>query len=623
MIRTRASRVAAVVVVVCVALMPGCGGGGPGAGNNIVLPVYAPVIPLTAQEVNIIIQRAAQAVDSPNMTVAVVDRVGRLLGLWTRNPATSTDDLNIAVSVARTGAFMSSSQGPITSTTLEYISTYHFPPLFGAPTRNPIPFNNFTLDTSLASQRQTLDVQGTPQGPLWQIFSSNRGAPFAGQDLDDVGQQTTPPTLFVPGNEIPIPNRIDANGNALPGFPGAGLTYLAGGIPAAKIGNVAAAGINPANCFPAGTDICARIAGAVGVYITDPVSGEPQPATAEFAAIEGLRGLGGFGVSANDITAQGGNPLTDLNLLFPFSIVPPQGRIFLVSQLLPFVRTVNRPAGVNPGPPFAGNGVQLLAGQPGGNQAFGWIIGPTADPDNPNGLTQQDVTDLVNNGIATANRTRAAIRLPAGSATKMIFAVTNQFGRILGAFRMEDAPIFSYDVSITKARCITYLSSYPGGTPSMDPADAALLNQAGIPTGVPGSPGEFGVALTTRTLAFLTQPFFPPGIDGSTIRPGPLFPLAQLTADPTQFNRMANAPPSPGLQSGIIFFPGSAPLYKNGVLVGGYGVSGDGVEEDDFVTNGGYVGFEPDQARRVDQFFFQGVRLPYFKFPNQPGGTGN
>lgn len=620
MVRVSASRGAMCVLVVCLSFLSGCGGGSE-AGDNIVLPLYAPIVPLTGQEVDILIQRAAESVDSPNMTIAVVDRVGRLIGLWTRNPATNEDDINIAVSIARTGAFMSSSQGPITSTTLEYISTFHFPPVFGPPTRNPIPQNAFTLDPSLAAQRETVDVLGTPQGPLWQIFSSNRGAPYAGQDLVDAGQQTAPPTDFVPGNEIPIPGRVDVNGNPVVGQPGAGLTYLAGGIPIAKLGDVAAGGIDPATCFPNGPNICARIVGGIGIYITDPVTGEPRPEIAEFAAIQGLTGAGAFALSAADIQAGGGDPLTDLNLIFPFNIVPAEGAIFLVSQLLPFVRTVARPAGVNPGPPFAGNGVQIVAGLPGGNQAFNWIIGPRGDPDNPNGLSAADVQQIVNQGIATANATRAAIRLPFGSATKMIFAVTNQRGLILGAFRMEDAPIFSYDVSLTKARCVTYLSSYPGGNPPMDPADAALLNAAGIPTGMAGTNGEFGVAITTRTLAFLTQPFYPPGIDGSAIRPGPLFPFASQNAAPFQFNRMANAPFAPGLQSGIIFFPGSTPLYKNGQLVGGFGVSGDGVEEDDFVTNGGFAGFEPDPSIRVDQFFFQGIRLPFFKFPNQPAGN--
>jgi uncharacterized protein GlcG (DUF336 family) len=71
-------------------------------------------------------------------------------------------------------------------------------------------------------------------------------------------------------------------------------------------------------------------------------------------------------------------------------------------------------------------------------------------------------------------------------------------------------------------------------------------------------------------------------------------------------------------KSGIVFFPGSAGLYKNGVLVGGLGVSGDGVDQDDFVTSAGTKGFEPPTNSRADQIFINGVRLPYFKFPRNP-----
>ena len=76
--------------------------------------------------------------------------------------------------------------------------------------------------------------------------------------------------------------------------------------------------------------------------------------------------------------------------------------------------------------------------------------------------------------------------------------------------------------------------------------------------------------------------------------------------------------------SGIIFFPGSIGLYRAGVLVGGVGVSGDGVEQDDFVTaasvtqspsNPGYV---PPLAIRADRIIIGGVRLPFFKFPRNP-----
>src|SRR5204863_6247417 len=72
--------------------------------------------------------------------------------------------------------------------------------------------------------------------------------------------------------------------------------------------------------------------------------------------------------------------------------------------------------------------------------------------------------------------------------------------------------------------------------------------------------------------------------------------------------------------SGVVFFPGSSAVYVNGKIVGGWGVSGDGVDEDDVVTAGGSTGFEPPTNRRVDQFYFRGVRLPYQKFDRNPLG---
>ena len=77
--------------------------------------------------------------------------------------------------------------------------------------------------------------------------------------------------------------------------------------------------------------------------------------------------------------------------------------------------------------------------------------------------------------------------------------------------------------------------------------------------------------------------------------------------------------------NGITIFPGGVPLYKNGQLVGGCGVSGDGVDQDDIISFAGGVGFEPPAEIRCDQFFFNDVRLPYVKFPRQPeidGGGG-
>ena len=74
----------------------------------------------------------------------------------------------------------------------------------------------------------------------------------------------------------------------------------------------------------------------------------------------------------------------------------------------------------------------------------------------------------------------------------------------------------------------------------------------------------------------------------------------------------------PSLPNGIQIFPGSEPLYKNGVLVGGIGISGDGVDQDDLIAAAGANGFSPPTTIRADQFFVRGVRLPFLKFPRSP-----
>ena len=159
---------------------------------------------------------------------------------------------------------------------------------------------------------------------------------------------------------------------------------------------------------------------------------------------------------------------------------------------------------------------------------------------------------------------------------------------------MPDATIFSIDVAVTKARNVIWFS---------EPAGAVDL---------PGVPA--GTAVTNRTISFGAQPLFPPGIDGSG--DGPFFNLyLQDTANPCT---QGSDPNSLANQSGIVFFPGSVPLYRNGVMVGGLGVSGDGVEQDDYVTNGGSAGFEAPTAIRADQIFIDDVRLPYLKFPRDP-----
>ena len=87
------------------------------------------------------------------------------------------------------------------------------------------------------------------------------------------------------------------------------------------------------------------------------------------------------------------------------------------------------------------------------------------------------------------------------------------------------------------------------------------------------------------------------------------------------------------LQSGIVFFPGSSAIYRGDTLIGGYGISGDGVDQDDVVTVAGVSGrgacsrtvpssqkLDAPSQIRAEQFRVRGIRLPYNKFLRNPCG---
>ena len=217
-----------------------------------------------------------------------------------------------------------------------------------------------------------------------------------------------------------------------------------------------------------------------------------------------------------------------------------------------------------------------------------YLAGPMAGSK----LSLAEVQQIVQQAVDAAGRTRAVIRLPIGRRTRMVIAVGDVDGRILALYRMPDATVFSVDVAVAKARNVAYFSG-PG-----------VADLPGVPA---------GTAISNRTLSFGGQPLYPAGIDGSG--PGPFFDL--FRNDALHACSQGFAPPGAN-QSGIVFFPGSLPLYKGGLLVGGLGVSGDGVEQDDYVTFLGAQGFLPPKNFWADNVFVDGVRLPFLKFPRNP-----
>src|SRR5438105_9175436 len=87
--------------------------------------------PLTPDDVTALLQAAAQAIADSPMGIAVVDRAGTILGVYgrgTRDTVTKTSVLNTAVSLARTTAYFSNDQAPLSSRTVRFISGIHFPP---------------------------------------------------------------------------------------------------------------------------------------------------------------------------------------------------------------------------------------------------------------------------------------------------------------------------------------------------------------------------------------------------------------------------------------------------------------------------------------------------------------
>jgi len=397
-------------------------------------------------------------------------------------------------------------------------------------------------------------------------FFSNSQAPLSSRTVRFISGIHFPPGIMFTGNAalygIENTNRgCGFNTEFLPGQAVPPARSIDGSRPGLGIltGKADLNDSDPTAVNPGGVPLFKNgiLVGGVGV------AGVP-PDVAEFAAYSGEAGYG--------------------------PEVAPPGVVFINGIALPFVNQKTMPSGYQAG---SANGKYVLGPLSSPNPApEGDLIAPRAGK--IGGLTQSEVEEIVNTTVAVGNTTRAVIRLPLGSRARFVIAVSDLDGTLLALHRMPDATVFSIDVAVAKSRNVIFFSG-----PNRTAGDLA-----GVPT---------GTAVTNRTIGFGAQPLYPPGIDYSG--PGPFFGLYQYdTLHPcTQGSQAANKN-----QNGIVFFPGSLPLYKNGALVGGLGVSGDGVDQDDFATSGGAAGFYAPTAIRADQVFDLDVRLPYLKFPRNP-----
>jgi uncharacterized protein GlcG (DUF336 family) len=542
---------------------------------------------LNADDVLAIVNVAASALGDSTLSVAVVDRTGGILAAFARENAGERGP-DYAVSVARAGAMFSHDQAPLSSRTVRFISGKHFPPgvpntpnaaLYGVENINRgcaiDPAGDAIFNVPLASTRSIAGTVGTGAGTLplpctpSDTSGCARGGPMRdvdGNELTSVGITTGKVDVFDSGSTELL---------SVPVNPGGIPIYRGGKV----VGGVGVAGVSPELAEYAAT-LAAAGAGR-GLDFSEPL-GFPGA-----VFIDGIR-LPFFGSCTN----------------------------------IPCIRAALKQA------PAGSSGGRLSDGRfvvppRGGQQApEGYLLGPRAS--RSGSLSIDDVRRIIDQSVAVALRTRAAIRLPINQPTRMAMSVSDESGEILAVFRMPDATFFSVDVALTKARNAFYFSTREGYEVLRN---YVLTNRYVRYQWEPQPPAGQGWAVTARSLNFGGQPLFPPGIDLKvTPTPGPWFDLYAYDAA----NPCTEGPgPSRGAnrdffnQSGIVWFAGSVPLYKDGRLVGGLGVSGDGVEQDDYVSQVGSEGFHPPDDLRVDNSVIidaegREARVPYLKFPRHP-----
>jgi uncharacterized protein GlcG (DUF336 family) len=251
-------------------------------------------------------------------------------------------------------------------------------------------------------------------------------------------------------------------------------------------------------------------------------------------------------------------------------------------------------------------------------------------------LTATEARALLEEAFKIMSRARAQIRQPLDSRAQVSISLVDTRGAVLGLVRSPDAPVFGIDVSLQKARTAAFFSNAraaadlgavvtAAGAPDPNVRDFvartnAFFGNAGFLTGQ--------VGVSNRAIGNIARPYFP---DGEVARPpGPLSrPIAQWSpfstglqsaliiqnlaqvlggGDPRQCSFLPNTPNgSNRLANGIQIFPGAVPVYRGNVLVGGLGVSGDGIDQDDMISFlgtvnaglrvGGGIGLPPASIR--------------------------
>lgn len=300
---------------------------------------------------------------------------------------------------------------------------------------------------------------------------------------------------------------------------------------------------------------------------------------------------------------------------------------------------------------------------------------PLPGTDGAMALTAAEVQAILSQALVVAGRSRAQIRQPAGSPARVTISVVDSNGVILGIVRTRDAPVFGIDVSLQKARTATFFSSAAAGAALNGVPPATYLNAGLIVLrketlsqyvsavqaflGLPNALTDGAIAFSDRAGGNLSRPYYPDGVTGNPAGPfskpaGQWSPfstglqldlvynalvqhvgfVAGLNVDVPMNctgidgfdNNFVVAGSIAALANGTQIFPGSVPIYRGSQLIGGIGVSGDGVDQDDMIA---FLGVHEAAvaagsfgnaaiAMRADTLVPQGSRLRYVNCPATP-----
>ena len=579
---------------------------------------------LSALDVEALLDRASAATPSRDAIIAIVDRSGQILGVRTEANVTTPDlnfAINGAIAKARSAVFFSSDQGILTSRTVGYLSQ-------STITQREVEANPSSLNESIRGPGFVAAVgvggqfpPGIINQPLVDLFAiehSNRvstvvdGVLIAnrksyGQQVGTAPNETSRGIGTLPGG-LPV---YRANSNELIAgigafFPGpfGFASFEQGFVPVAS--QTQQQRVNAPLVLESELIVFETlfVPGTIGNVARPNVTGAPQSIIARAGNLSGLS-------LQQQIIQINAAARINLGGIALQSFGPKAGPLG-VQALFNLMRSLG-PGTVNgTNQPVTPGGAMALDGMA---QAAGFLV----PPKNGSVLTAADVTRIINQGIAQAEKTRAQIRIPT-TYSRLIFAVSDFNGDILGLYRMPDALCDALDVTPAKARNSVYYASS-----DLQPQDR-----------LPGIP--LGTAFTTRTFRYLAVPRYPSGNNNAApgiwsilnepgINPKTGYNIGAPKAASSfktvlgfdsfnpgrNFSAPFNVMPKEN-QNGTIFFPGSSAIYKNGQLAGGYGSSGDGVDQDDVGAFYGAVGYTPPAAKQADQFLFRGIRLPYIKF---------